>query len=46
MQLSLSGGCLVKQAVTAVRRERHKSAGVEGLLGSRADLSGGELVGR
>ena len=34
MQLSSSGGCLVEHAVTAVRRERQKSAGV------------GELVGR
>ena len=38
MQLSSSGGCLVKHAVTAVRRERQKSAGVEGSLGARADL--------
>ena len=46
MQLSSSGGCLVKHAVTAVRRERQKSAGVEGSLGARADLSAGGLVGR
>ena len=38
MHLSSSGGCLVKHAVTAVRRERQKSAGVEGSLGARADL--------
>ena len=46
MQLSSSGGCLVKHVVTAVRRERQKSAGVEVSLGARADLSAGGLVGR